>query len=173
VNAEFVLREPETERDLDAAAALMTEYLAWGTERLSQEYGIDGPPTSPDLIRASLGEYRSPVGLLVLAEVEGEPVGVGALHLLSADVAEVKRMYVAPRARGLHIGSAILDGLLQWADAKIVPLVRLDSARFMDQAHALYLSRGFVERAPYSGSEIPPDIQQYWRFFERLTPVPA
>ena len=172
MTAGFVLREPETESDLDAVVALMTEYLVWGRERLLQEYGIEDPPGDPALIRQGLGQYRSPDGLLVLAEMDDGPVGVGALRLLSQDVAEVKRMYVTPHARGFHIGSAILDRLLHEADARKVPIVRLDTARFMGQAHGLYGSRGFIERDPYPGTEIPPDLQQHWRFFERVTTRP-
>jgi N-acetylglutamate synthase-like GNAT family acetyltransferase len=168
----FVLREADTESDLDAVVALMTEYLTWGRERLLKEYGIEDPPGDPALIRQGLGQYRSPDGLLVLAEMDDGPVGVGALRQLSQDVAEVKRMYVTPRARGSHIGSAILDRLLHEADARKVPILRLDTVRFLDRAQELYRSRGFIERDPYPGTEIPPDLQMHWRFFERVTTRP-
>jgi hypothetical protein len=34
-------------------------------------------------------------------------------------------------------------------------------------AQRLYSSRGFVERSPYEGTEIPPRLQHLWIFFER------
>ena len=37
----------------------------------------------------------------------------------------------------------------------------------MADAQRLYRSRGFAERTPYAGTEIPPHLQQYWIFFER------
>jgi hypothetical protein len=30
-----------------------------------------------------------------------------------------------------------------------------------------YRSRGFAERSPYEGTEIPERLQKYWSFFER------
>ena len=76
-------------------------------------------------------------------------------------------MYVTPRWRGRHLGTALLDRLLDESEQRHVHTVRLDTARFMVEAHRLYMSRGFVERPAYPGSEIPPHLQQYWMFFER------
>jgi hypothetical protein len=40
----------------------------------------------------------------------------------------------------------------------------------MTDAQRLYRSRGFVERTPYEGTEIPTRLQHLWIFFER-TPI--
>jgi len=45
--------------------------------------------------------------------------------------------------------------------------ILLDTCRFMTDAQRLYRSRGFVERSPYEGTEIPPRLQDLWIFFER------
>jgi hypothetical protein len=45
--------------------------------------------------------------------------------------------------------------------------VRLDTCEFMTDAQRLYRSRGFVERDPYEGTEIPERLRTYWLFFER------
>jgi GNAT superfamily N-acetyltransferase len=76
-------------------------------------------------------------------------------------------MYVAPPWRGRHLGSALLDRLLQEAEQRQAHTVRLDTARFLTDAQRLYRSRGFHERPPYEGTEIPPHLQQHWIFFER------
>ena len=76
-------------------------------------------------------------------------------------------MYVVPRWRDRHVGSALLDALLDEARARRANLVRLDTCRFMTDAQRLYRSRGFVERPPYEGTEIPERLRQYWIFFER------
>jgi GNAT superfamily N-acetyltransferase len=76
-------------------------------------------------------------------------------------------MYVAPEYRGLRVGSRLLDRLLEEAGRMDAGTVRLDTVRFMADAQRLYRSRGFVERTPYAGTEIPPHLQQYWIFFER------
>src|SRR4029453_1031162 len=91
-----LIREAEPGLDDDAVAALMVDYLTWAIERLAQECGVDEPPTHPSLVRDGLVNYRPPIARLILAECEGQPVGVGAIRTLRAGVVEVKRMYVAP-----------------------------------------------------------------------------
>jgi ribosomal protein S18 acetylase RimI-like enzyme len=86
--------------------------------------------------------------------------------MLAIDIAEVKRMYVDPQWRDLHLGSAILDRLLDDARARRAGIVRLDTCVFMTDAQRLYRSRGFAERSPYQGTEIPERLQQHWIFFE-------
>lgn len=162
-----VIREARPGADDGAVAALMAEYLTWGNQRLREEYGIDEAPSDPAKTAASLAAYRAPAGALLVAEREGGLVGIAALRRLGPEFAEVKRMYVAPSARALHAGSGLLDRLLEIARGWGVGAVRLDTARFMAGAHRLYLSRGFVERPPYEGSEIPAHLQRHWRFFER------
>jgi GNAT superfamily N-acetyltransferase len=88
---------------------------------------------------------------LYLAEIEGEPVGMGALRPLAPDVAEIKRMYVRPSARGLGVGRAILQRLIDDARGLGYKTIHLDSAPFMHEAHALYRSFGFVPTAPTKG----------------------
>ena len=99
-----------------------------------------------------------------------DPVGVGAIRTLRSGIAEVKRMYVEPGCRDRHVGSAILDRLLDEACEMGAPIVLLDTCRFMTEAHRLYRSRGFVERSPYEGTEIPARLQHLWTFFERSAP---
>jgi len=153
--------------DDDAVATLMVAYLTWAIERLASEHGVDEPPTDPSLVREGLANYRPPAGRLLLAECDGQPVGVGALRTLRTGVVEVKRMYVAPDWRNRHVGSAILDRLLDQAGELGATTVLLDTCRFMTEAQQLYRSRGFVERPPYQGTEIPPRLQDHWIFFER------
>jgi N-acetylglutamate synthase-like GNAT family acetyltransferase len=169
VSAGCVIRDAEPGRDDDAVAELMVEYLTWAIERLARDYGVDEPPTHPALVRDGLAGYRRPSGKLVLAECDGKPAGVGAIRLLRTGVVEVKRMYVAPDCRERHVGSAILDRLLVEARGMGATTVLLDTCRFMTDAQRLYRSRGFVERSPYEGTEIPTRLQHLWIFFERTT----
>jgi GNAT superfamily N-acetyltransferase len=76
-------------------------------------------------------------------------------------VAEVKRMFVRQQARSLHVGSSILDRLIEEARATGAKVLRLDTVRFMTDAQRLYRSRGFLERAPYEGTEIPKPLRRY------------
>ena len=131
IASEFEIREAVDVDDDVAVAALMVEYLTWAHLRLHDEYAIEEPPADVALVRKKLGEYRRPRGLLLLAECNGEPAGVGALRWLAEGVAEVKRMYVPARWRGAHLGSALLDRLLDEVIERSSTIVLLDTVRFM------------------------------------------
>jgi len=161
------LREAEAGIDDGTVAGVMIEYLGWANGRVRDEYGVDDPPTDPRRVHTSLAQFRRRHGVLLLAEHDAEPAGIGALRRLSEGVAEVKRMYVVPSWHGRRISSAILDRLIGEAEAMRARTLRLDTCRFMSDAQRLHRSRGFVERGPYEGTEIPPRLQQHWAFFER------
>jgi GNAT superfamily N-acetyltransferase len=153
--------------DDEAVVRLMNAYMSWAHERLARDFDVHEPPADPADIGKHLDDYRPPKGRLLLAECDGTASGVGALRMLGPDVAEIKRMYVDPRWRDRHVGSAILDQLLDEAGTRGARIVRLDTCRFMTAAQGLYRSRGFLERPPYEGTEIPERLQQHWIFFER------
>ena len=92
------------------------------------------------------------------------------MRQLEPGVAEVKRMYVRPDARGRGVGSALLDELSATARDGGARVVRLDSAPFQRSAHMLYRSRGFLERGPYHGSETPGEESDVWNYFELTLP---
>ena len=52
-----------------------------------------------------------PAGLLLVALLDGEPVGCGALKLHGDRPADIKRLWVAPAARGLGVGRRLLADL--------------------------------------------------------------
>lgn len=164
---EYQMREAEPGSDDEVAATLMVEYMTWAHRRLHDEYGVDEPPADPSLVRESLDNFRRPTGMLLLVENAGRPVGVGGVRGLGEGVAEIKRMYVVPEARGLHIASGMLDRLIAEAQRTGATTLRLDTCLFMTDAQRLYRSRGFVEREAYEGTEIPPRLQHLWLFFER------
>jgi predicted N-acetyltransferase YhbS len=58
-------------------------------------------------------------------------------------------MYVRPSSRGLGVGRAILQRLIDDARGLGYRTIRLDSARFMREAHALYRRFGFVPSSPH------------------------
>jgi len=159
--------------DLDGEAAeitkLLVDYMTTALQELRETFGVQDSPTDVSGLRDSLREYDDPAkALFVVADPDGTLVGVAGLRTIEPGVVEVKRMYVVPECRGLHVGSRLLDRLLDEAGRMGASTVRLDTARFMADAQRLYRSRGFVERTPYPGSEISAHLQQYWSFFERL-----
>lgn len=94
-----------------------------------------------------------PHGRLYIAEVDGRPVGVGALKRVSDEVGEVKRMFVRPEGRGRGVARALLEQLLDDADALGYRRVRLETLVFMTEAHRLYRSLGFEDIDIFDGNE--------------------
>jgi DNA-binding MarR family transcriptional regulator/GNAT superfamily N-acetyltransferase len=105
------------------------------------EAGFD-PASS---ISADAHELVEPAGLLLLARLGDEAVGCGALKLHGESPAEIKRMWVSPRARGLGVGRRLLDELELAAHARGATEVRLETNRSLGEAIELYRSSGYLE----------------------------
>ena len=93
--------------------------------------------------------------------------GCACMRTIAPAVAELKRMYVRPAQRRRGIGRALVEALIAECMAAGYTSLRLDSARFMQEAHTLYRSIGFQEIAEYPQSEIPPEFRKNWVFMER------
>jgi GNAT superfamily N-acetyltransferase len=97
---------------------------------------------APPVHRAA--DYAPPVGAFLVARLGGEPVGCGAVKRGPADgVGEVKRMYVAPHARGRRVGAAILDALAEAARALGYTRLVLETGVRQPEAVALYTREGW------------------------------
>ena len=108
-----------------------------------------------------------PEGVFYLVWKDGAAVAMGGLRRLDAQVAEAKRLYVAPVARGSGLGAQLFQRLLADARAFGYATLRLDTAPFMQSAHRLYEAHGFVDIAPYAGVEVPVEYHDRWRFMEK------
>lgn len=149
----MVLRSVQAADELGPVVLLSGEYTEWARRRVLTDYGVDLEFESEQDLFRDLDSMRQARSRLYLAELRGEPVGMGALRPLGAEVAEIKRMYVRPSSRGLGVGRAILRRLIDDARALGYRTVLLDSAPFMHEAHALYRSFGFVPSRPHKGWE--------------------
>jgi GNAT superfamily N-acetyltransferase len=96
-------------------------------------------------ISAEPHELRPPAGLLLVASLRSEPVGCGAVKHHGDAPSEIKRMWVAPSARGLGIGRRLLAELEACAGRQGSRAVRLETNRALTEAVALYRSAGYVE----------------------------
>jgi GNAT superfamily N-acetyltransferase len=140
--------------ELGPIVLLAREYAEWARARVFAEYGIDLEFESEQALFRELDNLQESRARLYLAEIDGEPVGMGGLRPLAAhDEAEIKRMYVRPAARGLGVGRAILQRLIDDARMLRYTALHLDSAPFMHEAHALYRRFGFVSSTPHQGWE--------------------
>src|SRR5258708_5842528 len=142
--------------DIGAAWALFAQYAA------SLPFGLKYQ-NSPAELAGLPGAYAPPAGCLLLAMQGEAALGVVALKSLAVGIAEIKRLYVVPQARGSGLGNALLLRVIDEARERHYAQVRLDSHRAsMAPAIALYPTLGFVEISPYG-----PDLGGAIVFFEK------
>src|ERR671915_2289345 len=122
----------------------LSHYFAELAERFEEHFdpGRTLPADTADLV--------PPTGAFLVARVEGEPAGCGALKTHRPGVGEIMRMWVDRAHRGLGIGARILDALEEHAAALGHRTVRLYTNRSLDEAKAMYRSRGYEEIPRYN-----------------------
>ncbi len=128
----------------DEAVACIRAYFHELQERFDE--GFD-PGLS---VSAHPQELVPPLGYFFLARLEGDAVGCGALKVQEGGVGEIKRMWVAPSARGLGIAQRLLAALEAQAAAAGVDVLQLDTNRRLVEARKLYERNGYAEIAPYN-----------------------
>lgn len=146
------LLTPATPALLDEARAIFREYAdSLDVDLCFQDFEAE---------LASLpGEYTAPQGALLLATVDGEVAGCGALRpLLGCDYAnacEMKRLYVRPAFRRFGLGRLLAQALLDRGLQAGYSAMLLDTLDDMEAARGLYASLGFEEIPPYYFNPIP------------------
>ncbi len=96
-------------------------------------------------IPADACELTPPAGVLLIARLGERPVGCGALKLHGDAPAELKRMWLAPDARGFGLARRLLYALEQHARDGGAGVVRLETNRALNEAIGLYRSSGYHE----------------------------
>jgi putative acetyltransferase len=121
-------------------------------EEYAESLGFDLCFQGFDVELATLpGRYAPPSGRLLLARVDGSPVGCVALRDLDDGICEMKRLYVRPEARGTGAGTLLTDAIIAEARAAGYTRMRLDTiAPIMERAVSLYRRRGFIEIPAYA-----------------------
>ena len=151
------IRQAVSKSDFEAALVLFRRYAASLPFSLSYqgfEAELAGLPAP----------YVPPEGGLLLARRAADYLGTVGLKRLGNGIAEIKRLYVVPEARGRGLGRMLLTRIVDEARRKQYGRVRLDSdRRSMAPAIALYHALGFVEIPAYG-----PDLDGRIAFFEKL-----
>lgn len=152
---------------------LFAEYLRWVCPKIYDEYKAVFDAESM-IVRdmKKIDIFLPPEGILLLAFDDGALAGCACTRAIENGVAELKRMYVRPGFRKRGIGKALVRATIRSVQGKH-SLLRLDSARFMSDAHALYRSAGFKDIPPYEGSEIPEEYRRHWVFMELELDAPV
>jgi GNAT superfamily N-acetyltransferase len=138
-------------------------------EQVQQEYvqrygGRDAAVVEP-------AEFEPPLGLFVVAEIDGTAAGCGGWRTLAEGRAEIKRVYVAPAFRRRGLAQVIVDTLEASAARAGHRSVVLNSGDRQPEALALYEAAGYrpvpgygpyacAPGAVFLGKDIAADIDE-------------
>lgn len=134
----LAVSDPASAEDLAAAKRLCQDYA----ESLGFSLSFDG---FDEEMASFPAPFAPPGGALLLARLDDRPVGIIALRPLGRGAAELKRMYVAPVARGLGLGRMLAEAVIDRAAELGHHTVRLDTLPSMDRAITLFRNLGFVD----------------------------
>ena len=86
-------------------------------------------------------------GTFLIATLDGAAAGCGAVRLIEPEVAEIKRMYTRPTARGQGVGRALLEALEAEAWGLGARRLVLETGPLLHEALGLYAAAGFTRCA--------------------------
>jgi len=129
--------------DAPAARACLAAYAAELARRFESGFDPRRNPMPAD-------EVRPPSGLFLVATFHDEPVGCGALKLHGDEPAELARIWVSERVRGLGLGRRLVAELERRAAETGATTARLDTNGALTEAIALYRSVGYREIEPFN-----------------------
>ena len=153
---QFAIAELFGPEDVEIARKLFRAYAA------SLPFSLDFQGFDAELAGLP-APYSPPGGCLLVATQNDATIGIIGLKPLMPGIAEIKRLYVLPEARGAGLGRILAERAIAEARVKGYERVRLDTHRpSMGAAIALYRALGFVQILPYG---LNPDGQ--FAFFEK------
>ncbi|MGY1724061.1 GNAT family N-acetyltransferase [Blastococcus sp. SYSU DS0533] len=134
------------------------------TEVRARYGGKDEPGTHPSAADVAV--------VLLARDDDGTALGCGALRALGDGVAEVKRMYVVPAARGRGVSKAVLAALEDAARGCGWTTLRLETGPLQPEAVGLYAGAGYRPTAAFGDYVGDPDAAGSL-FFERVVAGPV
>lgn len=145
-----MLVEAACPADWEQASVLLREYAA------APEVAVCLEGFAEELQHLPV-RYGAPRGAFVLARLEDRPVGCAALRPFDGERGEMKRLYVAPAARGHGLGRALAAAIIASARGLGYRRLVLDTLATMGTAQALYGSLGFrpipaYYQSPHAGT---------------------
>jgi len=145
--------------DGPVAAVLVGALMADLNERYADIDEPDDPGDEEYLAEVTPAMVRAPLGTFLVAWLDGDPAGCGALKPMDSDpsVGEIKRMYTAPTARRRGVSRALLVRLEEGAAALGYRRVQLETGSAQPEAVALYESHGWHRITPYGRYKHSPE----------------
>jgi ribosomal protein S18 acetylase RimI-like enzyme len=133
--------------DIEAVRILFREYA----DSLGVDLGYQG---FEDEVSHLPGDYAPPSGTLLLARDGDLAVGCVGVRAIDDHIAEMKRLYVRPTARGTGLGRILTETAMDFCVRHGYERLRLDTLPQMTRAQELYRQLGFETIAPYRFSAV-------------------
>lgn len=138
----------EVFRVVDPASPVAQLALGRYFAEIGEAFGFETGSALADAAAA----YAAPRGNFVVSGADAAPRCCGALQLLEGARAEIKRMWVAPEARGQGLAGQLLARLEELAVAAGCRESLLDTNSTLTTAVGLYESRGYVRVPDYNAN---------------------
>lgn len=151
----------ETPDDEPALERLLSAYHAWMAGH-DDRYDPDAE-LAEDL--RSLSE--EPDSWAWVARRDGVAVGCVLLYGETAELAEFKRLWVAPDARGEGIARALMDRVIERAGTEGYGTLGLTTPPWSEAAQALYEDMEFERVPPYPETRLPEEYHEDAIFMQR------
>ncbi len=149
------IRPPADPQDPHARFCL-EEYYAELNRRFDTGFDVNLSRDPPDA-----DDMRPPRGSFLVAFSDGLPLGCVGVKGSGGPVAEIKRLWVAPSARGLKLATRLMDAAEGAARDLGITTLRLDTNSALPEAVALYRNAGWTEIDRFNDDPYP-DV-----FFEK------
>jgi GNAT superfamily N-acetyltransferase len=111
---------------------------------------LDGP----DMPKAGPAELSPPGGAFLIGWLAGEPVCCGGIKRLPDGACEIKKMFVAPAARGRGVARELLAALEDEARRLGYEIARLDTGPKQPQAQGMYERAGYRAIANFNANPV-------------------
>ena len=134
--------QAKTDEQIAAVKALFLDYLRFVEAYLGQSLSFQGT-------ESEFADFPQTYDALWLAEHNGKPVGAVGLKPFKDDAAELKRLWVSPDARGLHLGVKLCEACIEGAKTHGYSRLLLDTDRGLTHANAIYERLGFTDIERY------------------------
>jgi GNAT superfamily N-acetyltransferase len=115
-------------------------------------------------------QFDPPEGCFLIAWRDGQPVACGGWRTLghvhddlSEDIAEIKRMYAVPTARGSGAATALLRALEEAAREAGMRHMWLETGTAQPDAIAFYTKNGYERITDYGYYKDVPDVRSFGR----------
>ncbi|MBV2358236.1 GNAT family N-acetyltransferase [Thalassococcus sp. CAU 1522] len=164
----IAIADPASPQDFDAVRRLCWDYRAFlltlGPDDKRAVLAAYPQEKYTALMDRIATEHAPPAGGIKLARHQGKAIGCGMFHTVLPGTAEIKRVYVAPAARSLGAGRALMLALIDQCRAQGFQRIVMDTGQPLQAAARLYDDLGFRRRGPYT--DMPAEIAARMLFFE-------